>query len=222
MTRSNNEICRLCGSTAAEYGIYGKKKYYHCPECDLIFLDESFFPGREEEFGRYKKHDNTINNSGYVKYLSGFIKDAGIDKINNIKRTLDFGCGPEPVLKTLLAGLGINTDVYDPFFYPDESVLCKEYDLITSTEVFEHLRNPGKTLNLLEPLLGTGGILAVKTLFHTTCRDFNGWWYRSDITHICFYSPKTFAWIAEAFKLKIRTMDNHSICVLEKYPNTDT
>lgn len=216
MIRINNEICRLCGSKAAQYGISGKKTYYHCPVCDLIFLDESFLPSRVEEFERYKKHNNTIHNEGYVNYLKGFIKDAGIDKMNNISRALDFGCGPEPVLNKLLSGLGIDTDLYDPFFYPDKAPLNNKYGLITCTEVFEHLRNPQETLNLLETLLGTGGILAVKTLFHITCRDFNSWWYRSDITHICFYSPKTFIWIAGYLKLKIRTMDNNSICVLEK------
>ena len=33
--------------------------------------------------------------------------------------------------------------------------------------------------------------------------DFINWGYRNDDTHICFYSKKTFLWVAEKFDLNI-------------------
>ncbi|MFZ5648178.1 MAG: class I SAM-dependent methyltransferase [Bacillota bacterium] len=136
--------------------------------------------------------------------------------MNRVDRALDFGCGPSPVLKVLLNSLGISADVYDPFFFPDKVFLNKRYQLITCTEVFEHLKNPLETIALLGSLLDDNGVLAVKTLFHTTCNDFNKWWYRHDPTHICFYSPRTFEWIGNKFDLNIKKIDNHSICVFGK------
>jgi len=129
---------------------------------------------------------------------------------------LDFGCGPEPVLKVLLNRLGIEVDIFDCYFFPQKTFLNKRYDLITCTEVFEHLKNPLETLILLESLLNEDGVLAVTTLFHTTSNDFSKWWYRRDSTHICFYSPHTFKWIEEHFNFTIEVMDNSSICVLRK------
>ena len=129
---------------------------------------------------------------------------------------MDFGCGPGPVLKVLLNRLGIDVDIYDPYFYPDKVFEGKQYDLITCTEVFEHLKNPLEIITLLESLLKENGILAVMTLFHTTSDNFCKWWYRRDPTHICFYSPKTFKWLENNFNLVIDAIDNRSICVLRK------
>ncbi|MFZ5644252.1 MAG: class I SAM-dependent methyltransferase [Bacillota bacterium] len=179
-------------------------------------MDKNFFPGSEEEFQRYNQHNNTIENQGYVKFLNNFINTAQLGKLKNVKKALDFGCGPGPVLKILLGRMGINTDIYDPYFFPDKIFANKKYDLITCTEVFEHLKEPYQTIELLKSLLAPNGILAVKTLFHTVCQDFSSWWYREDCTHFCFYSPKTFEWIGKNFELIMKNMDGHSICVFEK------
>ena len=194
--------------------------YYHCPHCDFIFLDEEYLIDEQEEHYRYKQHKNTLDNKGYVNNFNKFIKTASIDTSKDIKMALDFGCGPGPVLKVLLNRLGIDVDIYDPFFFPEKVFVNKQYDLITCTEVFEHLKNPLEVLTLLESLLRENGILAINTLFHTTSDNFNQWWYSKDTTHICFYSPKTFKWIENNFNLAIDVMDNHSICVLRKTNNS--
>lgn len=212
----DTQPCKLCGGSTNIINKPAVPVYYLCSNCDLIFMSAKYFLNNEGELERYKKHNNSLEDQGYVSFLTGFIKAAEIDKAKNIKRALDFGCGPEPVLKVLLNRLGINVDVYDPYFFPEIPFINKRYELITCTEVLEHLQNPLETLALLESLLAKNGILAIKTLFHTTCHDFNNWWYRSDPTHICFYSPKTFTWIEQNFNFKIKKMDHQSICVLAK------
>ena len=190
--------------------------YFHCTGCDLISIDEANFLDRQEELNRYSQHKNTLDNQGYVANFEKFIKTAKIDTLENTKKALDYGCGPGPVLQKLLEKLGFATDIYDPFFYPTQSFLKKRYDLITCTEVLEHLKNPLATLRILEFLLEEDGVLAVTTLFHTSTKDFKNWWYRRDATHIIFYSPKTFHWLAEQLNLSLEFTDDKSICVLKK------
>lgn len=190
--------------------------YYRCLTCDLIFVSEKHYLDNKSECERYKKHNNSLNNPGYVNFLEGFIKGTKIDQLKNVDRALDFGCGPGPILKILLNRLDMQVEIYDQYFFPDKTFENKRYDLITCTEVFEHLKNPLETMVLLESLLTDRGLLAVKTLFHTTCDDFNNWWYRKDPTHICFYSPLTFKWIENNFNLSIQILENRSVCVLQK------
>ncbi|KJS81364.1 MAG: hypothetical protein JL57_26695 [Desulfosporosinus sp. BICA1-9] len=179
-------------------------------------MDEDTFLDRQEEFNRYSQHKNTLDNPGYVNNFNNFIIISKIDNLKNVKRALDFGCGPGPVLQVLLEKLGYATDIYDPFFYPTQGFLKKRYDLITCTDVLEHLKNPLATLRILEVLLEKGGILAVTTLFHTSAEDFISWWYRKDPTHITFYSQKTFRWLAEHLNLSLEFSDDKSIGVLKK------
>lgn len=182
-------------------------------------MDEEYYIDKQEEQYRYKQHNNSLENKGYVEFLSKFIKSAGIDKLKGIKNALDFGCGPGPVLNVLLNRLNMDVDIYDPYFFPKKVFQNKQYDLITCTEVLEHLKNPLSTLTLLEALLKENGILAVMTLFHTTSDDFSKWWYRKDPTHVCFYSPQTFEWIQNNFNFEIESIDNYKTCVLRKIYN---
>jgi len=46
-------------------------------------------------------------------------------------------------------------------------------------------------------LLVPGGVLAVMTEVLMPERDLATWAYARDPTHVCFYRPETFRWIAE-------------------------
>ncbi len=190
--------------------------YYRCQNCDFIFLDEEYYMDEQEQVHHYRQHNNSLDNKGYVDFLTGFIRTAGIDRLTGINNALDFGCGPGPVLKVLLERLGMDVDIYDPFFFPEKVFEDKQYDLITCTEVLEHLQDPLATLALLESLLKENGVLAVMTLFHTTAHDFGKWWYLKDPTHVCFYSPRTFEWIQDNFNFTIESIDYRNTCVLRK------
>ncbi|MEG6615082.1 class I SAM-dependent methyltransferase [Peptococcaceae bacterium 1198_IL3148] len=211
---STSNRCWLCGGGASQILEVTKPIYYHCPTCDLIFIDRNFLISAEDEKARYQLHNNTMENEGYVKFLSRFIDNA-LQPLNiNFQTGLDFGCGPAPVLSSLLSQRGIDMDWYDPFFYPDKNFVNKKYDLITATEVLEHLQQPKTVMDLLTYHLNPQGILAVMTQFHSQ-HNFKNWWYRQDNTHICFYSAKTFNWMAKHYHLKILLLDNKSICVMQ-------
>jgi hypothetical protein len=112
---------------------------------------------------------------------------------------LDYGCGPGPTASVMLGERGFPTQNYDPYFFPDESLLSRKYDFLVCTEVFEHLRRPSDDLIRLDLLLKPGGTLGVMTGILEDDASFPGWWYRKDFTHICFYRPETLAWISSRF-----------------------
>ncbi len=127
------------------------------------------------------------------------------------------GAGPGPVLAELLRKEGFQTDIYDKYFAPEKVYLNKKYDLITATEVFEHLKDPLSTLKLLKKHLNANGILAIMTLFHQNDDEhFKQWWYRRDSTHISFYTPKTLQYMADLLGMKIILVDDKNVCVMRE------
>lgn len=147
--------------------------------------------------------------------LEKFIEGSIIPYVENPERNsleaLDFGCGAGPVLKLLLETRNIAVDIYDPYFFPDKVYLNKQYDLITATEVLEHLKNPLAAWDLFAKHLKKGGYLAAMTLFHPGVENFLNWWYRRDSTHVCFYSRKTFQWVEKKYPFKIVCNNDYNI-----------
>ncbi|MCP5104760.1 MAG: class I SAM-dependent methyltransferase [bacterium] len=225
--------CKICAhDTAAIFDRQFKMDYYLCPNCEFMFRDETQIPSPEREKAEYLTHQNTLGNEGYVNMLREFIhktvtpfqpEPTGGGKRN----ALDFGSGPgDCVLAHLLREEnGYDVDIYDVYFAPGKIYMGKSYDLITCTEVPEHLNDPPATLRLLKKHLKPGGILALTTLFHPIAEDnpageeqFQDWWYRRDITHTCFYRPKTFRFIAGLLEMKVLMMDGRNCISLQKQP----
>ena len=212
----NTINCKLCNSTCSEIIEYKQEKYYYCSGCELIFLDENFIPGPAEEKARYQEHDNTHQNEGYVKMFERFINRALVSWWDGVETVLEFGCGPGPVLADLLEDEGFLVDKYDPCFFPEKVYKNKKYDLITATEVFEHLQAPFSVMELLLAHLSEKGLLAIMTSFHPGPEKFKDWWYKWDPTHICFFNESTFSWLAEEFSLNIKFIGDEKYCLLQK------
>ena len=138
-----------------------------------------------------------------------------------VNTVLDYGCGYEPVLQTLLKREEYRARAYDPIFFPHGDTR-KEYDLIISTETFEHFKKPWKELTRLIPKISNGGYLAVMTRFYpeTTnapcLESFSKWYYKRDPTHVAFYGQKTFSWMAEKFELEICHNNKIDFIILQK------
>lgn len=195
--------CPLCNNWDVEFFAEDKhKRYQHCASCDMIFVEPDFLPGFATEKQRYLQHQNNPEDKKYVDFLSRIIEPLS-DLVEDKASGLDFGCGPEPVLAKLLQNRGFDMQVYDPIFVPDESVLNRNYDFVITTEVVEHLHNPGKVFNQIFQLLKPDAPLAVMTKLFTADIDFESWHYKNDLTHVCFYSIKTMNWIATRFNRKL-------------------
>jgi 2-polyprenyl-3-methyl-5-hydroxy-6-metoxy-1,4-benzoquinol methylase len=112
---------------------------------------------------------------------------------------------------------GANVDCYDKFYQTKPIFENKMYDLITSTEVFEHLFNPLDTLKELSHHLNPKGHIAIMTLFHARSMEhFWAWWYRRDPTHITFFTPRTFEVMAKMCDLEIIKTDEKRVIILQK------
>ncbi|EEG76984.1 class I SAM-dependent methyltransferase [Dethiobacter alkaliphilus] len=206
--------CLLCETKSIHQIEAAAPGYYHCRECDLIFLAPKFRLDAEQEKEHYETHNNTLDNPGYVQMFEKFISNAVLPYVYPNGRALDFGCGPGQVLQVLLERRGFRTDVYDPYYAPQEPQ--GPYRLVTSTEALEHVYEPGKVWQKLLLLLEAGGTLAVMTNFHQGPEAFVNWWYRRDPTHVTFFSEDTFAWLAKQQGLKILYSDGKKTITLKK------
>jgi 2-polyprenyl-3-methyl-5-hydroxy-6-metoxy-1,4-benzoquinol methylase len=115
----------------------------------------------------------------------------------------------------MLEECGHKVDLYDKFYAQNDAVFQNRYDFITATEVVEHLPNPLKDLEALVKILQKGGILAIMTEIVSPQLDFTNWYYKNDPSHVCFYSEKTFLYLANLLGLEIMTLSERVI-VLRK------
>ncbi|MCK4778206.1 MAG: class I SAM-dependent methyltransferase, partial [Actinomycetia bacterium] len=165
---------------------------------------------------RYSQHKNTIEDEGYVAFLENFINIAIMGYSREVKTILDFGCGPVPVLAELLNRKGFVTDHYDKYFFP-EYPEGKYYDMITATEVMEHIAEPIPVFIKLWESLSDGGYLAVMTEFYPVNRkELENWYYLRDKTHISFLCEETIKYIASVTGYQVIKMYRRRIAVLKK------
>lgn len=179
--------------------IHPKRGLYHrCPHCELISLDLSYHPSEQEAFKEYCLHENSSLDPSYVAYFRDFVEASLLPFVGEGRRALDFGSGPSPVLATLLKEeYGYNCDCYDLYFSPEKVYIDQAYDLITSTEVIEHVDDPLPLFRLFSSLLAPGGILSIMTLLHPeNDLEFLRWYYIQERSHISFYSLKTLCQLA--------------------------
>lgn len=119
------------------------------------------------------------------------------------------------MISKVLRDDGYDIQAYDPYFAHDETVLQLRYDYIACCEVFEHFFNPYREIMLLKELLNPGGRLIIMTLLYTDDIDFEGWFYRKDITHVFIYRRKTIQYIAATFGFSVEQM-GHRLIVLKE------
>lgn len=186
--------CPVCGTPAPSFvDAQLHCETFHCPHCELIFKSERCFPTEAQELKKYNEHHNSLENAGYVAMFERFIDYTLSHMERPVRTVLDFGSGPTPVLAELLRRRGFEVTVYDKHFAPELPGEHARFDLITSTEVIEHISDPMQTLAGLKARLVPGGTLALMTQFHDNSEAFyRNWWYRRDPTHLCFFTPETF------------------------------
>lgn len=210
--------CKICNNkTKNILDIKTKKKYHQCLNCEYIYLDKEFYVDNMAEKKHYDKHHNNFESIGYVKMFNDLIDEFIEPNIKDIKTALDFGCGEGEVLPILLERHKIECDRYDIFYFPKKVYIDKKYDLIVSTEVFEHLTNPLKILKELLSHIKSDGYLLLMSAFHPDSdKEFLKWWYIRDITHIGFFNITTFNHIASEFNLNIINHNNKNIILFKK------
>lgn len=205
--------CPLCEhNKVVDYHQDKKRPYLQCTSCALVFVPESHHLTQALEKAEYDKHENDLNDQGYVNFLSRLINPM-LEQISAKSSGLDMGCGPAPALAAQFEKLGHHMSVYDLYYFDDKSVLEDQYDFVTCTEVIEHIANPKRFIEHLLSLLKPNAPLGLMTKLVINPERFASWHYKNDPTHICFYSKDTFEFIAEQYKLNVEFVGQDVIIV---------
>ncbi len=178
----------------------------------MVFVPKEFFVSVGEEKAKYDNHKNTPKDRGYCEFLDRLLTPLQ----KHLKKGdygLDFGSGLGPTLSVLMKQRGYEMDIYDIFYHDKKEVFEKEYDFITTTEVIEHLHNPLQEIKRLWSCLKSGGVLGIMTAFRPD--EFKGWYYKRDLTHIIFFTPSTFEWLAKHLKATLE-IPKSGVVILEK------
>lgn len=196
--------CPLCNGSEALSLLHRDpdREYWLCGRCDLVHVPAQWHPEPAREKHRYDQHRNDPADPGYCKFLRK-LADPVLARVPPGRRGLDFGSGPAGALAGILAEAGMIMARYDPFYAPDDGALSASYDFVVSAEAMEHFFRPREEWQTLLRLLAPGGLLAVMTGLREPGTEFGRWWYRNDFTHVCFYSRRTFEWLAARDGLEI-------------------
>jgi hypothetical protein len=211
-------MCKICSNMTREIHQKTFGIYHVCDLCGFISKDKEDHVSAQAQHTIYDSHHNSIEDPVYVAYFNHFLSEAVFPFVNEGRYGLDFGSGPSPVLAQMLTDTyGYMMDIYDLFYSPHKSYINKTYDLITVTEVVEHLENPLDYLSLFRDHLNENGILSIMTQFHhNNDEDFLDWHYIRDRSHISFCNERTFEIIAEMLNLNIIYSDHKKFVTFRK------
>ncbi len=195
--------CPLCQSNHTHHYFEDKRRQYlECANCALVFVNPDQRLDAKAEKAHYDLHENDPSDEGYRRFLSR-MADPICQRVAPNSQGLDFGCGPGPTLSLMLQEQGHTMKLYDIYYHPNMEVLNQQYDFVTATEVIEHLYHPDEVwqqwLNLVKP----GGWLGVMTKMVIDVEAFATWHYKNDLTHVIFFSRKTFEYLAEQDQLEL-------------------
>lgn len=208
-------VCRLCRDPSAEpFFSDPPRTYFHCTDCGLIFTSEDSYLTPSQEKDRYEMHDNTVSNGGYVGFLQK-VAEVVINSTPPEGLVLDFGCGKNAVLETILKKQSsLTCESYDPLFDRGIDFTGKKYDTIVLCEVIEHLRNLPEELELIRTLLTSDGKVIIRTQKYTSRESFATWWYRQDSTHINFFNDSSLLCAGSLLKRKKKQTIGKDIVIL--------
>jgi len=208
--------CPLCGSDGIDPFYQDKARVYlRCMYCRLVFVPERYWLSPEDERATYDLHENDAEDRGYRQFLSR-LSSPLLEKLDANQKGLDFGCGPGPTLSAMLKKQGHRVDLYDLYYYKDISVFQNRYDFICATEVVEHLHDPAQEFSVLFKILKRGGWLGIMTKQVMDEHAFRRWHYIRDMTHINFFSPGTFEYLALRFNAELHFADTDVILLKKK------
>jgi SAM-dependent methyltransferase len=207
----SGQICPNCKTAdGTRFHQDGRRDYFRCQTCSLVFVPPSQLLSAEEEKARYDLHRNSPDDRDYRRFL-GRVFIPMQERIAPESLGLDFGSGPGPTLSVMFEQAGHSMAIYDHFYARDPSVLEGRYDFITATEVVEHLHNPEGDLDKLWSCLKPGGWLGIMTKLALGREAFANWHYINDPTHVCFFSRTTFEWLARKWQAKVTFADKDVI-----------
>lgn len=215
MSENAPSMCPLCHDVhIGEFYADKVREYFRCSVCQLIFVPSAWHLSQADEKAVYDYHENSPDDPRYRSFLSRLFDPVSL-RLQPGSSGLDFGSGPGPTLSVMFMEQGHQVAIYDPFYAPDAGPLTQLYDFVTATEVVEHLYDPATDLNSMWSCVKPGGLLAIMTRPAPAAENFAAWHYKNDPTHVSFFSPATFAWLAEQWDAEL-TSCGDQVSILQR------
>lgn len=197
--------CPLCAAPAHWLLDDRKRSYWQCEKCLMVHVPKRWQLSAEQEKAEYDRHENHPDDPGYRRFLSRLAEPL-LQRLPAASSGLDFGCGPGPALAVMLREHGHQVALHDLYYHPNPEALRQQWDFITATEVVEHLAAPREVLEQLWQCLKPGGWLGLMTKRVSNPEAFRTWHYKSDPTHICFFSEQSFRWLATRWQAELEVI----------------
>jgi|TARA_R100000049_G_C1957202_1_gene116296 SAM-dependent methyltransferase len=194
--------CPLCGAASHWLLDDRKRSYWQCEHCLMVHVPARWQLTAEQEKAEYDRHENHPDDPGYRRFLSRLAEPL-LARLPAAGSGLDFGCGPGPALAMMLREHGHQVALHDLYYHPNPEALRQQWDFITATEVVEHLAAPREVLEQLWQCLKPGGWLGLMTKRVISPEAFSRWHYKSDPTHISFFSEQSFRWLAAKWQAEL-------------------
>ena len=194
--------CPLCGAASHWLLDDRKRSYWQCEQCLMVHVPACWQLTAEQEKAEYDRHENHPDDPGYRRFLSRLAEPL-LARLPAAGSGLDFGCGPGLALAMMLREHGHQVALHDLYYHPNPEALRQQWDFITATEVVEHLAAPREVLEQLWQCLKPGGWLGLMTKRVISPEAFSRWHYKSDPTHISFFSEQSFRWLAAKWQAEL-------------------
>jgi SAM-dependent methyltransferase len=221
--------CKICGNPAAFFDVVDFNKcagfyafgpaglpvnWHRCDECGFLFT--SFFDDwTDEDFRRFiYNEDYRLVDPEYeaarpvmvAEHLAQFLGDQ------QGARILDYGAG-SGLFASRMKELGFaDVEGYDPFSMP--KMPAGQFDIVTCTEVIEHIPSPLAAVRDMRSLLKEHGcIILGETLQPTDIGALRGnWWYVAPRNgHVSTFADRTLAEVGKRLGLIFHRGSGHHV-----------
>lgn len=207
-----NTDCRICNARADSFAhatILNRHEieYFRCRDCEFIqtetpyWLDEAYADAIvSTDVGLISRNEKVAS-----------IVDRTLKYIYpGAKRTVDYG-GGYGMLTRMLRDRGHDCSIYDPycdnlFAAGFEAKLDQErFELLTAFEVFEHLAEPHKDLQILDRM-ADHWLISTELVPHPAPQP-NEWWYYvlDGGQHVSLWSVRALQAVASQYKRQLVT-----------------
>ncbi|QUN05877.1 methyltransferase domain-containing protein [Shewanella yunxiaonensis] len=173
-----------------------RRHFFLCQTCALVFANPSSYLLPNAEKQRYGRSRHESKQKQLAHFIETLLLQLQSLQSNSLEG-LNFGRVLAPQLLQPLALAGHRLHQYDPFFAPEHQLLHQQYDFISCYRVFEHFHLPVKEWQIIVQALKPGGWLAISTPLLQSVAVFSKWHYKNNPTHVSFYQPQTFAYLAK-------------------------
>lgn len=183
------------------------RSYIYCKTCGLTFTPKEQLPDRQQELNRYGTHNNQYSNIQYRQYQQSIIDQAAAAGVDfQAGPVLDYGGGRDQVLAKLLKEQGVNAWCYDPL-YGITDLSEAPFAAVISCEAAEHFFDPQAEFEKIASIIKSSGQIYIQTRMTDRIDHFTSWWYINDVTHVVFYSSKTFQYLADRYNWTLELCD---------------